>query len=102
MVFDTKSTTIVHAGNPSLEGKNLSSLKDTRGLLVINELVKVALDGGGYLEYFWDNPATKSEALKLSYSDMLGQWNFMIGIGIYLDDIDLKVQLMVTINRYLL
>ena len=93
-VFDKDSNTIVHAGKPSLEGKNLSTLKDTRGLLVINELVKVAFGGGGFVEYYWDNPATKSEALKLSYADMLHEWDYMIGIGIYLDDIDQKVALM--------
>ena len=90
-VFDKDSNTIVHAGKPALEGKNLSSLKDTRGLPVINELVKVAFAGGGFVEYYWENPTTKQEALKLSYAGMLDQWNFMIGIGIYLDDIDQKV-----------
>ena len=90
-VFDKDSNTIVHAGKPALEGKNLSSLKDTRGLPVINELVKVAFAGGGFVEYYWENPTTKQEALKLSYAGMLDQWNFMIGIGIYLDDIDKKV-----------
>jgi len=93
-VFDRDSNTIVHAGNPSLEGKNLSAVKDTRGLPVINELVKVAVNGGGFVEYFWNNPATKTEGLKLSYSDMLENWDFMIGIGVYLDDIDKKVLLM--------
>jgi len=93
-VFDTDANTIVHAGNPTLEGKNLSAVKDTRGLPVISELVKVAVNGGGFVEYFWDNPATNKEGLKLSYADMLEQWNFMIGIGIYIDDIDKKVMSM--------
>jgi methyl-accepting chemotaxis protein len=93
-VFDKDSVTVVHGGKPSLEGKDLSKLKDTRGLFIIQELVKVALDGGDFVEYFWDNPATKSEGLKLSYADMLSQWGYMIGIGIYIDDIDAKVSVM--------
>ena len=93
-VFDKDSVTVVHGGKPSLEGKDLSKLKDTRGLFVIQELVKVALNGGDFVEYFWDNPATKSEGLKLSYADMLSQWGYMIGIGIYIDDIDAKVSVM--------
>jgi len=90
-IFDRKANTIVHAGNPNLEGKNLSNVKDTRGDLVIQKLISVAVEGGGFFEYFWENPATKSEDLKLSYSSMLEQWDFMIGIGVYVDDIDKKV-----------
>jgi methyl-accepting chemotaxis protein len=90
-IFDQKATTLVHAGKPSLEGKNLATLKDTRGTFIINELIKVAQEGGGYVEYYWENPAIKQEALKLSYASMLDDWNYMIGIGVYLDDIDQKV-----------
>ncbi|MEH6446031.1 MAG: methyl-accepting chemotaxis protein [Oceanospirillaceae bacterium] len=90
-IFDQKATTIVHAGKPSLEGKNLATLKDTRGTFIINDLIKIAQQGGGYVEYYWENPAIKQEALKLSYASMLDDWNYMIGIGIYLDDIDKKV-----------
>lgn len=95
-VFDTKANTIVHAGNPKLEGKNLSAVKDTRGDLVIQKLIKVAVEGGGFVEYYWENPATKSEDLKLSFSSMLEQWDYMIGIGVYIDDIDEKVAYMKT------
>ncbi len=90
-VFDQQSITVVHAGKPSLEGKDLSGLQDTRGLYIIKELVKVASNGGGFVEYYWENPATKSEALKLSFANNLDSWGYMIGIGIYLDDIDAKV-----------
>ncbi|MEM5528418.1 methyl-accepting chemotaxis protein [Gammaproteobacteria bacterium AS21] len=95
-VFDKKSNTIVHAGNPKLEGKNLSAVKDARGDLVIQKLVQIAVDGGGFLEYYWENPATKSEDLKISFSSMLEQWDYMIGIGVYVDDIDKKVAYMKT------
>jgi len=95
-IFDKKANTIVHAGNPKLEGKNLSDVKDTRGDFVIQKLITVAVEGGGFVEYFWENPATKSEDLKLSYSSMLEQWDFMIGIGVYIDDIDKKVAHMKT------
>ncbi len=90
-VFDKQANTVMHGGKPALEGKNLSTLKDTRGTFIINELIEVAEQGGGYLEYFWENPATKSEGLKLSYGSMLEGWNYMIGIGVYIDDIDSKV-----------
>ncbi len=95
-VFDKQANTIVHGGKPSLEGKNLSTLKDTRGTPIINELINVAIQGGGYLEYFWENPATKAEGLKLSYASLLDGWNYMIGIGVYIDDIDSKVAEMET------
>ncbi|MGB1236836.1 MAG: methyl-accepting chemotaxis protein [Pseudomonadales bacterium] len=90
-VFDQSGTTIVHGGKPALEGKNLSTLKDTRGTPIIMQLIDRAKSGGGYLEYYWDNPATKQEGLKLSYAEMLGNWGYMVGIGVYIDDIDAKV-----------
>ena len=51
-VYDYSGTAIAMRSKPSLEGKNLISLKDANGVAIIKELIDQAQQGGGILLIF--------------------------------------------------
>ena len=54
----------------------------------IQELIARARDGGGFVEYLWRKPSSAQMAPKLGYVTALPRWNWMVGTGLYLDDIE--------------
>ena len=59
------------------------------GRFIIKELLEIAAaKDGGFLEYPWEKPVDGETASKLSYAVRVKDWNWTIGAGIYLDDID--------------
>ena len=74
-------------------GKNLINFKDTNGKLVIKELIDISKNiDGGYVNYVWNKPTTNRLSPKISYAISYKPWNWMIGSGIYLDDLDIVFQ----------
>lgn len=86
-VFDNQSVTISHA-KASLIGKDLSGLKDTNGVQIIPELVKLADAGGGSLQYLWPRAGSDIPIEKWGYAVGFGPWKWMIGTGVYIDDLE--------------
>jgi len=89
--YSTNGTNLVHPKQPYRIGKNWLSLEDNEGKQIIKELIMKAKNGGGYTEYFWEQPSSGEIARKLGYSELLEDWNWMFGTGIYMDDIDKQV-----------
>lgn len=87
-IYDYDGVNIAHPRKPELEGKNLFKLKDERGNLMIQDLIAQARKGGGYTRYMWDKPSGGKSIEKLGYSIGLDRWKWMIGTGIYIDDIE--------------
>ena len=86
-VATTDGTMVLHGANPDLEGQNLYDLEDSNGVKIVQELLAVAADGGGYVEYIWPNPAIEGDtgSPKVSYAipySALGQ-DFALGAGFY-------------------
>ncbi|HRD68102.1 MAG TPA: cache domain-containing protein, partial [Candidatus Competibacter sp.] len=77
---------------PELEGKNLGETKDANGVFFIREMIDRAKQGGGYVEYVFDKPSKNKAVPKLSYAAGLDKWQWMVGTGFYIDDIDDAVQ----------
>lgn len=63
-------------------------MRDPQGSLTIQQLIAAASHGGGYVRYVWQRPSTGRLAPKLGYVVALERWGWMIGTGIYLDDVD--------------
>ncbi len=86
-VFTDDGVTVVHV-KKSLIGKNLWNLQDTDGVYVIRELIKVAKSGGGFVQYKWPKPGEEEPQPKLSYAKYFEPWHWMIGSGVYIDDVE--------------
>lgn len=87
-VYDLQGNNLMHPRLPELVGQNLWNLKDVNGTLIVQRLIALAKDGGGFERYLWEKPSTHQLVSKLSYVVTLPRWGWMLGTGIYLDDVD--------------
>jgi len=86
-VYDYEGNNLVHPKQPFRVGKNWINLKDANGDLVIANLIETARKGGGFHSYKWEKPSSLEIADKLSYVVALPKWRWMLGTGLYIDDV---------------
>ncbi len=83
----------MHPIKPSLNGKNLSKVKDKKGKLFIQEMSNIAkTKRGGVVEYYWSKPGHNEPVLKISYVELFKPWGWVIGTGVYTDDIEAQIK----------
>jgi len=87
-VYTMDGKNLMHPRQPDLVGKNLIELHDSRGEPTIRMLLERARGGGGFVVYRWVKPSTQKETAKLGYVTQLERWGWMVGTGMYLDDVD--------------
>lgn len=87
-INDIHPKMVMHPIKPSLNGQDLSDFKDPNGKHLFNEFVKVCREKGeGFVDYMWPKPGYDKPVPKLSYVKLFKPWNWIVGTGIYLDDI---------------
>ncbi|MEJ3591131.1 cache domain-containing protein [Pseudomonas bubulae] len=91
-VYDRQGRSLMHARQAELVGKDLMDMRDPHGLLVIQALLKSAQSGEGFQRYAWNKPSSGQVTEKLAYVELLEQWGWMIGTGIYLEDVERATQ----------
>ena len=87
-VYDLHGKVLMHPRQHDLIGKELWGLRDPNGRAPIQDLLARAHAGGGYVDYMWRRPSTGQVAPKLGYVVELPRWGWMMGTGLYRDDID--------------
>ncbi|AMG12554.1 cache domain-containing protein [Vibrio vulnificus] len=90
-VYDKRGTNLVHPILPELVGQNLLHIQDQNGDHLIEALLYQAQTGGGFHQYLWQKPSTGETVPKLSYAAWLDKWDWMIGTGLYIEDISEEV-----------
>ena len=91
-INDFSPKMVMHPINPALDGKDLSQNKDPNGKFLFNEFVNVVnKEGKGVVEYMWSKPGFEKPQPKISYVEGLKEWGWIIGTGVYADDIDALV-----------
>lgn len=92
-VYKYDGTSIVMPTDKSLEGKNLIYLKDSNGVKFIEELIEIGKKGGGLVKYSFPKVKDGQPMPKFSYSLPFEPLSWIIGTGIYVDDVeeDLKI-----------
>ncbi|MDY7575869.1 cache domain-containing protein [Actimicrobium sp. CCI2.3] len=90
-VYDMQGVNLVHPRQPELVGQNLWELRDNKGNPTIQRLIFRANHGGGLERYLWEKPSTGNVVPKLGYVISLPNWGWVLGTGIYLDDVDAVV-----------
>ena len=95
-INDMQPKMIMHPISTSLNGKSLKNYKDPNGIYLFNEMVKICKNGKneGVVNYSWIKPGHKIPEAKLSYVKKFKQWNWVIGTGAYVDDIENQINLM--------
>jgi methyl-accepting chemotaxis protein len=88
-INDEHPTMIVHPMKPALDGTDLTSVKDPSGKAVFVEFVRAAqTPEGGFVHYLWPKPGKEKPVAKLSFVKRFAPWGWVIGTGIYVDDVD--------------
>ena len=74
--------------NRKLVGTDVGGMKDPDGLAIFQEFNKVAGGkGAGFVYYQWPKPGSTEPVRKLSYVQGFAPWGWVIGTGIYIDDV---------------
>ncbi|KAI3594295.1 Two-component system sensor histidine kinase [Cupriavidus sp. U2] len=87
-VYDLQGRNLMHPRQPELVGQDLWLMRDPQGALTIQKLVTAAKAGGGSVRYMWQKPSSKQTVPKLGYVVAVPGWSWMLGTGIYLDDVE--------------
>ncbi|HRQ79909.1 MAG TPA: methyl-accepting chemotaxis protein [Azospirillaceae bacterium] len=88
-IVDQGPRMVMHPFKPELEGKDVSGSADPAGKRLFIEMVKVSKDAGqGFVDYLWPKPGAAEPVRKISFVKTLPAWGWIIGTGIYLDDVD--------------
>ncbi len=89
--YDVKM--VMHPFRPDLTGKDLSGIHDPDGKYLFKEFVKVCKEkGAGFVRYKWQYYSDKNRIEpKLSYVMGFKPWGWIVGTGIYINDIDKEI-----------
>jgi len=89
---DTKDgVNVVLLGKTDVEGKSRWNLKDAKGNFLIQDIIQTATTGNGYSEYWFPRPGETEASPKRSYAAYFEPFDWVVGTGNYIDDIDDKV-----------
>jgi signal transduction histidine kinase len=96
-VNDMHPRMIIHPYRTDLNGKDLSTFVDPDGKYVFLEFVKVVKEKGfGYVYYKWQSyENTQLFIPKISYVKGFAPWGWIIGTGIYIDDVQAEIDIII-------
>ncbi|NEJ72512.1 HAMP domain-containing protein [Rhizobium phaseoli] len=87
-INDMHPTMVMHPIKPALNGTDISQMKDPNGKFLFVEFVnKVKKDGKGFVDYYWPKPGADQPVLKYSYVAGFEPWGWIVGTGVYADDL---------------
>lgn len=88
-INDMQPAMIMHPIKPALDGKNLAAVKDPAGKNLFVEFVNVCRkQGGGFVNYLWPKPGFDDPVEKISYVKRVAGWDWIVGTGLYVDDME--------------
>ncbi len=92
-INDMHGRMIMHPYRKDLEGKDISALTDPKGKHFVQDFLHVVKRSGqGFVDYLWqwqDNP--NRVVPKLSHVRSFEPWGWIVGTGMYLDDVSAKM-----------
>ena len=88
-INDMQPKMVMHPAKPELDGKDLSETRDPNGVKLFVEFVElVKAKQSGFVEYHWPKPGSDHPIAKVSFVKGFSPWGWVIGSGIYLDDVE--------------
>jgi len=92
-VVTDKGIGLLNRVQPELIGKDLSDTTDPNGIKVVQSLIGAAgKAGGGFVQYKWNKPSFGRGVPKISFARKINDWGWVIGSGLYLDDVENNIQ----------
>jgi methyl-accepting chemotaxis protein len=92
-INDMKPAMVMHPIRPELDGADLSDNKDPAGKRLFVAMVDVVKQkGAGFVDYQWPKPGYDQPVEKLSYVAGFAPWGWVVGSGVYIDDVAVAVR----------
>ncbi len=94
-INDLEPKMIMHPIKPELDGKSIGDQKDPNGKQIFVEMANVAKEKGeGTVDYQWAKPGASKPVDKISCVKLIKDWGWVVGSGIYVDDVQKEVMAM--------
>jgi methyl-accepting chemotaxis protein len=91
-INDLQPRMIMHPFKPELDGKDISDEKDPNGKRFFVAMAEICKkDAAGFVDYMWAKPGSTKPVPKISYVKLVPEWGWIIGSGIYLDDVQEEI-----------
>ena len=90
-IVDNQTRLVMHPLRPEMVGRDMSDFKDANGTLIYKMFVETARAGNGFASYNQNKPGFDKPQPKLSYVANFEPWSWVIGTGVYIDDLDAQV-----------
>jgi methyl-accepting chemotaxis protein len=92
-INDMQARMVMHAVKPELDGKDMSGFKDPNGYAVFLAFVDVVKQQqAGKVSYQWPKAGSEQPQDKISYVMGFAPWGWVIGSGVYVDDVLAEAQ----------
>ena len=87
-VINTDVFVVFHPISKELNGTSVKDNRDPNGVYLFSEMVQVANKSGeGYVNYAWPKAGSRNDEPKVSYVKLFEPWDWILGTGIYVDDV---------------
>ena len=87
-ILDDNTHVVMHPFRPDLNGQDVSGTRDPRGVALFVEMNRVAsAEGRGMVRYMWPKAGEENPSPKMTYVTRFADWGWVVGSGIYIDDI---------------
>jgi len=86
--YEYNGTCRIFATKPDWIGQNKIEIKDAQGKAFVHDMIEAARKGGDTVRYAIEKPGTNKACDKLGYGKGFDKWGWMIGTGVYIDEID--------------
>ncbi len=95
-IINEKPEMIMHPYRPELIGTDLNNYKDPNGKLLFVEATKIVAENGeGFIDYMWQWKDDSTRIVpKLSYVKEFKPWEWIVGTGIYLEDVRQEISIL--------
>jgi signal transduction histidine kinase/DNA-binding NarL/FixJ family response regulator len=94
-IDDWQGVVLAHGAQPDLVGQNIWDHQDSKGVKVVQGLIAAAkTEAGDFVYYSWRKPDTGEERPKVSFAKGVSDWQWMIGTGVYIDDVETDIAIL--------
>ena len=88
-IIDLDRTLVMHPFKKDGVGKDMTEVRDPTGKQLFVEMAQTAGDkGSGVVDYMWAKPGKSEPVHKVSYVKLFAPWEWVVGSGIYVDDVE--------------
>lgn len=87
-IYTYDGSTVLLPPSPEKEGQSRIDVKDAKGVPLIRNIIAAGRAGGDFTAYDYPRAGQTEASPKMAYAINIDGWNWVIGAGLYVDDID--------------